>query len=55
MRRFFFSSVIIIIGIVGFVLLYSFNNYITWATQSTADFKQQEYVNKYKPKLEKVK
>ena len=55
LRRFFFSSVIIIIGIVGFVLLYSFNNYITWATQSTADFKQQEYVNKYKPKLEKVK
>lgn len=55
LRRFFFSSIIIVIGIVGLVLLYSFNNYITWGSQTTSDFKQQEYVNKYKPKLEKVK
>ncbi len=55
LRRFFLSSVITIIGIIVLVLLYSFNNYITWGSQTTADFDRQEYVNKYKPKLEKVK
>ena len=55
LRRFFLSSVITIVGIIAWVLLYSFNNYITWGSQTTADFEKQEYVNKYKPRLEKVK
>lgn len=55
LRWFFFSSIMTVIGILGLVLLYSFNNYITWASQTTADFDKQEYVNKYKPRLEKVK
>ena len=55
LRWFFFSSILIIIWILGLVLLYTFNNYITWASQTTADFDKQEYVNKYKPRLEKVK
>ena len=55
LRWFFFSSIVTVIGILGLVLLYSFNNYITWASQTTADFDKQEYVNKYKPRLEKVK
>ena len=55
LRWFFFSSMITIIWILGLVLLYSFNNYITWGSQTTADFDKQEYVSKYKPRLEKVK
>ena len=55
LRWFFFSSMITILWILGLVLLYSFNNYITWGSQTTADFDKQEYVNKFKPKLEKVK
>ena len=55
LRLFFFSSFITIIWIIWIVLVYSFNNYITWGSQTTSDFEKQEYVNKYKPKLEKVK
>ena len=55
LRVFFFSSILIIIWVLGLVLLYSFNNYITWSTQSNVDFEKQNYVSKYKPKLEKVK
>lgn len=55
LRWFFFSSIMTIIWILGLVLLYTFNNYITFASQTTSDFEEQEYVNKYKPKLEKVK
>ena len=55
LRWFFFSSIVTIIWILWLVLLYSFNNYITWASQTTADFNKQEYINKYKPNLEKVK
>lgn len=55
LRRFFFSSFVTIIWIIWIVLVYSFNNYITWGSQTTSDFDKQEYVNKYKPKLEKVK
>ncbi len=55
LRWFFFSSIMTVIWILGLVLLYSFNNYITWASQTTADFDKQEFVNKYKPRLEKVR
>ena len=55
LRWFFFSSMVTIIGILGIVLLYSFNNYITWGSQTTTDFDKQQYVTQYKPKLEKVK
>ena len=55
LRLFFFSSIITIIWILGLVLLYSFDNYITWGSQTSADFDKQEYVSKYKPRLEKVK
>lgn len=55
LRLFFFSSFVTIIWIIWIVLVYSFNNYITWGSQTTSDFDKQEYVNKYKPKLEKVK
>ena len=55
LRWFFFSSLVTILGVLGIVLLYSFNNYITWGSQTTADFDKQQYVTQYKPKLEKVK
>ena len=55
LRLFFLSSMMTVIWILGLVLLYTFNNYITWASQTTTDFDKQEYVNKYKPKFEKVK
>ena len=55
LRYFFFSSIVTIIWILWLVLLYSFNNYISWASQTTADFDKQEYVNKYKPWVEKVR
>lgn len=55
LRYFFLSSIVTIIWILWLVLLYSFNNYISWASQTTADFDKQEYVNKYKPWVEKVR
>ena len=55
LRVFFFSSIVTVIWVLGLVLLYSFNNYITWASQSNVDFDKQSYVSKFKPKLEKVK
>ena len=55
LRLFFNSSLVTIIWILGIVLLYSFNNYITWGSQTTADFDKQEFVNKAKPKVAMVK
>ena len=55
LRLFFISSMVTVLWILWIVLAYSFNNYITWGSQTTSDFDKQEYVNKYKPKLEKVK
>ena len=55
LRWFFFSSLVTILWILGIVLLYSFNNYITWGSQTTTDFDKQEFVNKAKPKVAMVK
>ena len=55
LRLFFFSSTITLLGILAIVLMYSFNNYINWASQTTVDFDKQQYVSQYKPKLDKVK
>ena len=55
LRWFFFSSVIILIWVVAIVGLFAFNSYITKASQSTIDIKDQEFITKFKDKYEKVK
>ena len=55
LRRFFISSVITLIWVLAIVGLFSFNNYITKASQSTIEAKDQEFVRQFKDKFETVK
>ena len=55
LRRFFFSWLLTFLWIAALALIYSFDIYITQASQTTVDTKYQEYVTKYKEKLWKVK
>lgn len=55
LRWFFFSWVLSLLWIVAIVLAYSFDFYITNASQTTIETKNQEFVAKYKDKLWKLK
>ena len=55
LRWFFFSWLLTLIWIAALTLIYSFDTYITQASQTKVDSKYQEYVEKYKDKLWKVK
>jgi len=55
LRWFFFSWVLSLLWILAIILTYSFDLYITQASQVTVDAKYQEFVTKYKDKLWKVK
>ena len=55
LRLFFWASVIATLWIIAIILLYSFNTFISKASQTTIDSKYTEYVQQYKDKLWKVK
>jgi len=55
LRRFFFSWFLSLLWILAIVLAYSFDLYITQASQTTIDAKYQEFVTKYEEKLVKLK
>ncbi len=55
LRWFFFSWVLSLLWILVIALVYSFDLYITQASQATVDVKYQEFVAKYKDKLWKMK
>ena len=55
LRRFFFSSVVILLWVLAIVGLFSFNRYITKASQTTIDPKDQEFVRQFRDKSEKIK
>ena len=55
LRWFFFSSLVTVLWVLAIVLFFSFNTYITKASQVTLDFDSQQYVNKYKEKLDNVR
>ena len=55
LRRFFFSWLLSLIWILAILGIYSFDTYITQASQATIDINYQEYVQTYKEKLWKLK
>lgn len=55
LRIFFWASVIATLWIIAFVMLYSFNTFISKASQRTIDSEYVEFVQQYKDKLWKVK
>ena len=55
LRWFFFSSIISLLGVLVAGLFFSFNTYINKASQITLNIDDQQYVNQYKDKLDKVK
>ena len=55
LRWFFFSSVLILIWVAAIVGLFIFNSYVTKASQSTIEAKDQEFITKFKDKYETVK
>lgn len=55
LRAFFFSSLVILLWLLAIIWLYSFNKYISLASQSTINDKEQKYVNKYRENFDKIK
>ena len=55
LRAFFFSSLVILLWLLAIIWLYSFNKYISLASQSTMNDKEQKYVNKYRENFDKIK
>jgi len=55
LRLFFFSSLITLFWVLAIVLFFSFNTYIIKASQVVIDNESQEYVNKYKEKLDDIR
>ena len=55
LRWFFFSSIVSVLGILAAALFFSFNTYINKASQVTIGIDDQQYVDQYKDKLDKVK
>lgn len=55
LRRFYISSVLILLGILVIVVLYLFSTYIKESSNPSPDAKKQEYINKYKDKYKQVK
>ncbi len=55
LRRFFISSVLILLGILVIVVLYLFSTYIKESSNPNPDVKEQEYINKYKDKYKRLK
>ena len=55
LRWFFISWLLSFIWILAIVGIYSFDTYITQASQTTLDFEYKEYVETYKDKLWKIK
>ena len=55
LRRFFFSAILTLIGILAIALFYSFSTYLTEATKPTPDSDYVSYVETYKEKFKKVK
>ena len=55
LRRFFFSALLTLLGILAIALFYSFNTYLTEATKPTPDAGYVSYVETYKEKFKKVK
>lgn len=55
LRWFFFSWLLTLIWVAALAFIYSFDTYITQASQNKVDSNYQEYVEKYKDKLWKVK
>ena len=55
LRWFFFSSIIIVLSLIAWVLLFSFDTYIEKASQVVIDLDSRDYVAGYKSKLNKIK
>ena len=55
LRWFFFSSLVTVLWVIAIVIFFSFNTYITKASQVTLDSESQQYVNQYKEKLDSIK
>lgn len=55
LRLFFWASVIATLWVIAIILLYSFNTFISKASEITIDSNYTEYVQQYKDKLWKVK
>lgn len=55
LRRFFFSSIISVLGVLAAVIFFSFNTYINKASQVTLGVDDQQYVDQYRDKLDKIK
>jgi len=55
LRRFFISSILILLGVVAIAALYLFSTYIKAYSDHNPDPKKQEYIDKYKDKYKQVK
>jgi len=55
LRRFFISTLFILLWIIAIVFIFLFDNYITKSTQTDIKADDQKFIDQYKPRIQKVK